>query len=124
MQHHQLAFISMSFSERFIQLRKQQDLTQQEMADAIGIHVTQVKRYEAGSAQPSLEIIKKIATTFNVTTDVLIFEEGERQLRDDLQLKFEAVQQMSEDDQRAIKSLLDGMILKHRAQQTLGATSN
>lgn len=120
--HHMV--IAMSFSERFIRLRKQQDMTQQEMADAIGIHVTQVKRYEAGGAQPSLEIIKKIATTFNVTTDVLIFEEGERQLRNDLQLKFEAVQQMSEEDQRAIRSLLDGMILKHRAQQTLGADSH
>ena len=117
--HHMV--ISMSFSERFIRLRKQQDMTQQQMADAIGIHVTQVKRYEAGSAQPSLDIIKKIATTFNVPTDVLIFEEGDRQLRKDLQLKFEAVQQMSEEDQRTIRSLLDGMILKHRAQQTLGA---
>lgn len=110
----------MSFPQRFILLRKEHGLTQQAMADAIGIHVTQVKRYEAGSAQPSLEIIKKIATTFNTTTDALIFEEGERQLNEDLQLKFEAIQQMDEQDQLTIKSLLEGMILKHQAKQMLG----
>ena len=112
-------FIRMSFPQRFIQLRKNQGLTQQAMADHIGIHVTQVKRYEAGTAQPSLEIIKKIATTFNTTTDALIFEEEERQLNDDLQLKFEAIQQMSEEDQQTVKSLLEGMILKHQAKQML-----
>ena len=91
------------------------------MDDASGIHVTEVKRYEAGTAQPSLDIIKKIATTFNITTDALIFEVGERQLSDDLQLKFEAVQQMDEQDQLTIKSLLEGMILKHQAKQMLGS---
>ncbi len=54
------------------------------MADAVGMHITQVKRYEAGQAQPSVEILKKIATAFNVTTDWLIFEEGERDLPNNL----------------------------------------
>ena len=108
---------TMSFPTRFIQLRKEHHLTQQQMADKAGMHITQVKRYEAGQAQPSIEILKKIATAFNVTTDWLIFEAGERELPDSLQLKFEAVSQMSEDDQQAIQSLIDGMILKHTANQ-------
>ena len=113
-------YIRMSFPDRFITLRKNNGLTQQAMADRIGIHVTQVKRYEAGTAQPSLEIIKKIAMSFNTTTDALIFEKDERQLNDDLQRKFEAVQQMSDEDQATIKSLLEGMILKHQAKLTIG----
>ncbi|MCU7929138.1 MAG: helix-turn-helix transcriptional regulator [Candidatus Thiodiazotropha sp. (ex Dulcina madagascariensis)] len=112
-----LVFISMSFAKRFIQIRKEHKLTQQEMADTVGMHITQVKRYEAGQAQPSLEVLKKIALAFNVTTDWLIFEAGERELPNNLQLKFEAVSQMSEEDQRAITSLIDGMILKHAASQ-------
>ncbi len=111
------AFIIMSFPKRFIQLRKEHKLTQQEMADTVGMHITQVKRYEAGQAQPSIEILKKIATAFHVTTDWLIFEEGERDLPNSLQLKFEAVSQMSKEDQGAINSLIDGMILKHTADQ-------
>ena len=112
-----LAFITMTFSKQFLQLRKDHKLTQQEMADRCGMHITQVRRYEAEQAQPSIEILKKIAVAFNVTTDWLIFEEGERALPNSLQLKFEAVSQMSEEDQRAIQSLIDGMILKHTASQ-------
>ncbi|WP_296297930.1 hypothetical protein [Rheinheimera sp.] len=47
----------------------------------------------------------------------MIFEDGERDLPKVLQLKFEAVSQMSAEDQRAIQSLIDGMILKHTASQ-------
>ncbi len=42
-------------------MRRERDLTQQEMADAIGVHVNQVRRYEAGATQPSLDALKKIA---------------------------------------------------------------
>ena len=107
------AFITMTFSKQFLKLKKDNKLTQQEMADRCGMHITQVRRYEADQAQPSIEILKKIALAFNVTADWLIFEEGERALPNNLQLKFEAVSQMSEEDQRAIQSIIDGMILKH-----------
>lgn len=107
----------MNFAQRFIQLRKEHQLTQQAMADTVGIHITQVKRYEAGQAQPSIELLKKIATAFHVTTDWLVFDEGERDLPNELQLKFEAVTQMSAEDQKAIQALIDGMILKHTARQ-------
>ena len=43
--------------------------------------------------------------------------QGERDLPNHLQLKFEAVTQMSPEDQRTIQSLIDGMILKHTANQ-------
>jgi transcriptional regulator with XRE-family HTH domain len=104
----------MSFTVRFLQLRKQHNLTQQQMAEAVGIHITQVKRYEAGGAQPSLELLKKIALAFNVTTDWLIFEEGEREPSNDLKLKFEAVSQMDAEERAAVDSLLDAMILKQQ----------
>ncbi|MCF6264582.1 MAG: helix-turn-helix transcriptional regulator [Xanthomonadales bacterium] len=107
----------MSFPTRFIRLRKEHKLTQQEMADTMGMHITQVKRYEARQAQPSVEILKKIATAFHTTSDSLIFEDGERDLPNQLQLKFEAVSQMSENDQHIIQALIDGMILKYTANQ-------
>ena len=87
------------------------------MADAVGIHITQVKRYESGETQPSLDILKKIATAFNVTTDWLIFEDGEREPKDELKLKFEAITQMDSAERQAVDALLDAMILKHQAKQ-------
>ncbi|WP_445570972.1 helix-turn-helix domain-containing protein [Pseudomonas sp. E102] len=97
-----------------MQLRKQHGLTQQQMAETVGIHITQVKRYESGEAQASLEILKEVATAFNVVTDWLVFEQGERKPQDELKLKFEAVAQMDEEERRLILSLLDAMILKHQ----------
>ena len=77
---------TMSLAERLVVLRKQKGLTQQALADALGLHITQVKRYEAGSSQPSLEAVKKIAQTLRVTTDSLIFEPEELEPDEDLRL--------------------------------------
>ncbi len=77
-----------------------------------------MRPYEAGEAQPFLDILKKIATTFNVTTDWLIFEDGEREPQ--LELKFEAVKQMTADEQKSIKKILDAMLLKHQAKHLIG----
>ncbi len=47
-------------------------------------------------------------------TDWLIFEDGEREPKDELKLKFEAVEQMDEDERQTVDSVLDAMILKHQ----------
>lgn len=109
----------MSFSTRFLQLRKKHGLTQPQMADKVGIHLTQVRRYESGEAQPSLEILKRIAVTFSVSADWLIFEDGEREPQDELKLKFEAIKQMDEEELKSVTSVLDALILKHQARRVL-----
>jgi len=113
-----LGFIRMSFPAS--QLRKEQGFTQPQMAEMIGIHLTQVKRYESGQAQPSIEILKKIALAFHTTTDWLVFEEGERDLPDGLMLQFEAITQLPNEEQKAVRSLLEGMIVKHQTKQIVG----
>ena len=108
---------TMSLAERLVVLRKQKGLTQQALADALGLHITQVKRYEAGSSQPSLEALKKIAQTLRVTTDSLIFEPEELEPDEDLRLQFRAVSNMPEEERRVIKQLLEGMIIKYEAER-------
>lgn len=114
----------MSIAARLIQLRRDKGLTQQQMASQIGVHVNQIRRYESGSTQPSLEALKKIALAMSISIDSLVFEEHERGPDDDLKLQFEAVSQMSEDDKKAIKALLDGMIVKHQTKQLVGGLSS
>ena len=60
-----------SFVWPFITLRRERDLTQQQMADAIGVHVNKVHRYEAGATQPSLDAVKKIAVAMSSLTPML-----------------------------------------------------
>ena len=108
---------AMNIAKQISKLRKGKGLTQQALADAIGLHVTQVKRYEAGHSQPSLEALKKIAQTLRVTTDSLIFDEEELVPDSDLALQFRAISQMEPKEQAVIKQLLEGMIIKYEAER-------
>jgi transcriptional regulator with XRE-family HTH domain len=50
----------MHFPARLIQLRKELGLTQQGLAELAKIHVNQIRRYEAGTAQPTLEALIRL----------------------------------------------------------------
>ena len=112
-----LWLLPMNFPARLIQLRKAADLTQQTLADLASIHVNQIRRYEAGSAQPTLDALVRLAKGLRVSLDSLVFDDHERGPSDDLALQFEAVSGMPEEERRIIKALLDGMILKYQAKQ-------
>jgi transcriptional regulator with XRE-family HTH domain len=108
----------MSIAARLIALRKEKGRTQQETADKIGLHVNQVRRYESGSALPSLEALKKIAVTLSVSIDSLVFDPGERGPQEEgLKLRFEAVSQLDPQEKTVILELIDGMLLKHDAKR-------
>ena len=83
----------------------------------MGLHVTQIKRYESGANQPSLEVLKRIAVTFGVTTDFLLFEDTERGPDDELRLQFEVITRLDEEEKRVIRELIDGMIIKYQARR-------
>ena len=114
--HH---WLTMSFSARVITLRKQKGLTQQGLADMSSIHVQQIKRYEAGHAQPTAEALKKLALALHVTADTLLFEEGEREPDDDLKLRFEAIAAMLPEEQEVAKAVLDAIIVKSQVTGAL-----
>ena len=106
---------------RMVQLRRDQNLTQQEMAARIGIHVNQVRRYEAGNARPSLEVVEKIALTLHVSLDWLVFGDSNREPMEDLKLQFEALQQFDADEIKVAKELLESLILKHNAKRAFAS---
>jgi len=112
--------VIMPFSDQLAQIRKQRGLTQEALGDLVGLTKLQIYRYEKGMSQPTLDVLKKIAVNLNTSIDALVFDIDERGPSDDLKLRFEQIQQMGEDDQKAIKSLLDGMILKHQTKITMG----
>ncbi|MEO6278198.1 helix-turn-helix transcriptional regulator [Roseateles sp.] len=108
---------AMSFGQRMISLRRERSLTQQAFADATDIHVQQIKRYEAGTSQPSADALKKIAKCFGVTTDWLLFEDMERGPDEDLRLQFEAMNQFTPEEKQVARAVLEGLLLKHAARQ-------
>ena len=111
------ALLMMSLPTRLIALRKERGLTQQKMADTIGIHVNSLKKYEAGQAQPSLEAFRKMALALHVSTDFLLFDDYERVPSDDLALQIEAVNQMPDDEQMVIREVLESLIIKYQSRR-------
>ncbi len=109
--------LPMEFAKRLITLRKERGLTQQALADAITLHVNQIKRYEAGTAQPTMETLVRLAKELHTTLDDLVFGEEQRGPSDDLRLQFEALSQFDEEECKVAKAVLESLILKHNAKR-------
>ena len=109
--------VTMSFSERLVFVRKSMDMTQAKLAEATGIHLSQIKRYEAGYAQPSLDVLRKFAKSLHISADLLLFDEEERGPSDDLKLQFEALSKFSPEEKLVAKAVIESLILKHDSQR-------
>ncbi len=108
--------------KRILDLRKRKNLSQTDLANAVGISYAQIGRYETKKTQPPAEVIKKIADTLDTTVDYLINgDTGEKAmsaLKDtELLQQFKAVEQMNEDDRTVIKKLIDAFITKGKIKQ-------
>ena len=110
-------WLPMEFSKRLVTLRNERGLTQQALADAINLHVNQIKRYEAGTAQPTLDTLARLAKELHVTIDDLVFGEEQRGPTEDLKLQFEALSQFDDEDRKVAKAVLESLILKHNAKR-------
>ena len=109
--------LPMDFPNRLSELRKKRGMTQQSLADQIELHVNQIKRYEAGTAQPTLETLVRLASALHATLDELVFSEEERGPSEDFRMQFEALRQFSDKEKMIARELLDSLILKHTAKQ-------
>lgn len=62
----------MNFSEKLRKLRKEKNITQEELANAIYVSRTTITKYEVGSSFPTKENLEKLALFFNVRIDDLV----------------------------------------------------
>lgn len=60
------------FHEKLRQLRRRDQMTQQDLADALGLDRTTVTKYESGVTIPPAESIKKICGVFKVSMDYMM----------------------------------------------------
>lgn len=110
--------LPMNFPDRLTMIRKSQGLTQQSLSEAAGLHINQIRRYEAGTAQPTLEGLTKLAKALHVSLDELVFEADERgPAQPRMRLLFEAIERLDRKEQAVIQELLEGMIVKYEARR-------
>ena len=63
---------SLEFNEKLQQLRKQKNLTQEELAQILFVSRAAVSKWESGRGYPSIDSLKAISKAFNVTIDELL----------------------------------------------------
>ena len=60
---------------RLIELREQQGLTQQQLAEVVGLSQGMIAHIESGKRSPSWKFRVKLARHFNVSVEWLFFEQ-------------------------------------------------
>jgi len=115
----------LSLAKKIVQLRKERNLTQKELASIVGVHFSHMSRYERGISLPSIDVVKKLAQMFHVSADYLLFDDGQAMVRasiadQELLQQFERLSRMSEREKTAVKTVLEAMILKHHLEGMLG----
>ena len=66
----------MEFNEKLQQLRKQKNLTQEQLAEQLFVSRTAISKWESGRGYPSIDSLKQIANYFSISIDELL--SGER----------------------------------------------
>ena len=102
-----------TFANRLTEARKTAGLTQHALADTAGLHVSNIRRYEAGTNQPNIDALRNLALALGTSTDKLLFEPDERQPTNDLLLAFEAAStRLDQEGQEHLKATLEGLLLR------------
>jgi transcriptional regulator with XRE-family HTH domain len=109
------------FGKKLAEARRAAGLTQQELADKAGVHISHVQRIEAGTSQPTVDVLKRLAEALRVSIDLLVFSkpsaEAESRLSDvELLHQFAAIENFPDTDKQALKTIISAMIVKHRVE--------
>jgi transcriptional regulator with XRE-family HTH domain len=62
----------MSLNKKLKQLREEREKTQKEVAEALGIKEQVYQRYEYGTREPKIDVIRKLARYYNISADEIL----------------------------------------------------
>jgi transcriptional regulator with XRE-family HTH domain len=101
----------MEFPDRLAALRRERGLTQVELAERAGIHPSQLHRYEAGTAQSTLDVIRRLSVSLAVSSDSLLFADDARTIVEGrLATALEMAAYLPERDQYLIAEVIDAFV--------------
>ena len=88
----------MDFGTRLKELRKQNGLTQQQLAERVGVTKSVISFYELKERTPSPDVLTKLSYIFHVSTDYLLGIERNKTVD---------VTGLSDDDIKAVQLIVD-----------------
>lgn len=108
---------AMDFPEQLAALRLDRGLTQAALADRAELNVSQLRRYENGTSEPTLAALRRLAVALSVSSDLLVFGEDGRLPEDHkLRLAFEASRFLEKRERETVTALLEAFLARHDNQ--------
>ena len=109
----------MSLADNLKRLRKKRGWSQTQLAEQIGSHLSHINRIETGKYNPSLDVVQKLASTFDVTIDYLVSDTDEdfKEVRiedKNLMERVKLIDSLEEDDKTALIRVIDSMLTKKK----------
>jgi len=88
----------MNLGEKIKLERQRKKISQQQLADAAGIHQKNISKYESDAVVPSAVVLKHIADCLEASTDYLLGD-GEQTIKDTALLdQFKQIDSLNEQD--------------------------
>lgn len=114
----------MSFEKRLRDARLQKGLSQSQLGLEVGVHYTQIGRYESKGVKPAGDVLSKIATALGVTSDFLISgtanDMADATLSDkELLQQFKKAEQLPRDKKNILIEFVEAFILKQDIQKSM-----
>jgi transcriptional regulator with XRE-family HTH domain len=113
--------VFMNFGKKLRELRKERNLKQSDVAEAVGVDKVHVSNWEIGKTKPSLDSVAGVSKLFNVSIDYLIFDnvprEGVEAINDiDLYEYFRKAEVLPEDKKHTVKDLIDALVFREKVK--------
>lgn len=107
----------LNIGDKIIQLRKQHNLSQSDLAKNVGASRTIIGNYERNTNAPSIEILLKIAKVFNVSVDYLIGEGKLSTYNKEVLKRIEDIEQLDKETQNKLFFLIDNVVQNFKTKQ-------
>lgn len=114
----------MKFNTRLRQLRLKHKLTQNELADILGVKPTAISNYESKRNEPSFEKLIALSEYFDVSCDYLLgitdsyLPVGGEVLDKEIIVFFDMYQQLNQDHVNELKNYLLYLLYKQKHSET------
>lgn len=73
----------MKFNEKLIKLRKENNLSQEELGEKLEVARQTISKWELGETTPEMDKLIKLSEIFNITLDNLVKDENEPEIKND-----------------------------------------
>jgi len=113
-----------AFGKRLAAARTTKGLTKEKLGKVVGVHHSQIGRYEKGEASPSAEVLKKMANALDVSTDFLMngttADLAAESITDKTLInQFNRITELSEENKIIVSKLIDAFLFQQEMKQKM-----